>query len=116
VSFSVCGWIALIKPKARCCFGLTMVVRLNTGVSAAALDVRQVLRTMVPSSAISVAKLWAGVPSSSWRFATLISAALERVAGATGWRVFLGVLIGIGEHQLAPRFAHVPFHILGKHV
>ena len=58
--------------------------RIGRGVG-----VRQVLRTMVASSASKVEKLCAGVPSSSvWR-ATLANAFLERLAGATGSRVAL---------------------------
>ena len=66
---------------------LGVVRTSNVGASGPALGVRQVLRTMVASSASRVEKLCAGVPSSSvWR-AAFASAALERLAGATGSRV-----------------------------
>ncbi|MCC7326598.1 MAG: hypothetical protein IT521_07320 [Burkholderiales bacterium] len=51
------------------------------------LVVRQLLRTRVASSPSKVAKLCTGVPSSSVCRATLASATLERLAGATGSRV-----------------------------
>jgi hypothetical protein len=69
------AWIDLIKSNARCCFGLEIVERSNVGASGLALGVRQVLRTIVPSSSKSVEKLCVGVPSSSWRLVALILAA-----------------------------------------
>ena len=37
------------------------------------------------------------------------------MAGATGSRVALACLIGVGEHQLAPGLAHVPLDVVGEH-
>jgi hypothetical protein len=66
-----------------------VVVTSKVGACAPAFGARQVLRTMVASSAIKVAKLCAGVPSMSACVAALACAAADRVAGATGSRVAL---------------------------
>ena len=86
VSFPAYNGICSISASARSCFALGQVRTSKVGTSGAAFGLRQVLRTIVASSAISVAKLRAGVPSFSvWR-AALFSAALERLAGATTQR------------------------------
>src|ERR1019366_6439412 len=86
---SVYSWICWISSSARCCLGLGEVRTSKVGASGLAWGMRQALRTMVASSSSRVRKLCAGVPSSSVWLATLASAALERLAGATGSRVAL---------------------------
>ena len=62
-----------------------------------------------------VEKLCTGVPSSSvWR-AALASAALERCGRRDRVARGLGMLLGVGEHQLAPGLAHVPLDVVGEH-
>ncbi len=61
--------------------------------------VRQVFRTIVESSSISVEKLCAGVPSSNLRVVAFHWAAAVR-------------LIGIGKQQLTPGLSHVPLDVV----
>jgi hypothetical protein len=89
IPVSVYKRICLINSSARCCFPLGVVRTSKLGVSGAACGVRQVLRTMVASSASKVEKLCTGAPSSSVWLATLANAFLERLARATGSRVAL---------------------------
>ncbi len=100
---------------ARCCWALAVVRISKVGASGPALGVRQVLRTMVASSAIRVAKLCAGVPSSS----TWTGGLGLRRGRALGWRHRiargLGGLLGVGEHQFAPGLAHVPLDVVRQH-
>ena len=49
--------ICWIKSSARVCLGLELVTMSKVGASGPAMGVRQVLRTMVASSASNVAKL-----------------------------------------------------------
>ena len=86
VPLSVYNWICWSSSSARCCFGLGVVTTLKVGASGPALGVRQVLRTMVESSASKVAKLCAGVPSSRACRETLASAAAERLADLSAYR------------------------------
>jgi len=69
--------------------GLAWVVTWKLDERSPAFGVRQVLRTMVASSLMRVAKLWTGEPSSRRRRLILCKAASERMAGATGSRDFL---------------------------
>src|SRR3990172_1225294 len=77
------------KARACACLGLGVVV---TGKVAdpegSAPGSQQVLRTIPESSVIIVRKLWATVSSSSRFVATLVRAASDRFAGATGSRSF----------------------------
>src|SRR5262249_8050296 len=70
-----------ISSRARSCSSLGIV---NIGNVEAVCGTRHVLRTIVASSSRSVWKLWTGVPSSSCFELAFFSAAVERLAGATG--------------------------------
>lgn len=73
------------------------------GASGLACGVRQVLRTMVASSAMRAEKLCTGVPSYCvWRCA-LASAALERVVDAMGSRMALACFsVSTSDHMTMP--------------
>ena len=75
--------MARISAKARCWCAVAVVSNSKVGASGPALGVRQVLRTMVDSSAIRVAKLCTGSPSSSNFDVALALAEAERSAGAS---------------------------------
>jgi len=93
---------------ACCCFEFAVVRISKVGVFSVAIGVRQVLRAMVASSAIRVAKLCTGVSSSRMWRATLVKATLDRVAGATGSRTALAcwsVSANISSRQ-ASRICH----------
>lgn len=101
VPASIYGWICLIRSSAWRCVALGVVTMSNVGASGLAPGVGQVLRTMLLSSAISVEKLCAGVPSSTVRLATLSRALRRRHRVARG----LGRLIDVdvSEHQVAAK-------------
>ena len=82
-------WMACARSMARCCWALAVVVIWKVASLRVSFAAWQVLRTMLAKSASKVAKLCAGVPSSSVREATFHCAAGERCAGATGSRVAL---------------------------
>src|ERR1700757_4266107 len=108
VPVSVYGRICWIRSSAWRCVALGVVTMSKVGASGPAPGVRQGLRTMLPSSAISVQKLCAGVPSSRVWLATLSRACCERCAGATGSRVVLAawsVSANISSRQ-ASRMCH----------
>ena len=75
--------ICRISSMARFCLALGLVTTSKVGVSESVCGVRQVLRTMVDNSSISVAKEWASVPSSSMWVLALRWVEAERRAGAT---------------------------------